>query len=169
MRIAITDACIFIDLIDLKLLSHFFGLDLQIHTSVDVYNELYTHQQELLEAYKSVDKLFIHNISPKEWVDILNEGFPKSLSDSDKTVIFLAKKLSAIVISSDKTVRNYSKQNAIPYHGMLWIFDKLIEENLINKNTAIARIKQLVLKNIVYQNNIELTNEIDKRIKVWSN
>ena len=41
MKIAITDACIFIDLIELRLTSQFFRLQLEIHTSLDVYNELY--------------------------------------------------------------------------------------------------------------------------------
>jgi len=168
MNIAVTDACIFIDLIELRLLSQFFGLQLQIHTSRDVYNELYPKQQDLLAAYMSVGKLTIHNILPHERELITMGKYPKSLSDSDKTVIFLAEKINATVISSDKAVRNYSKLNSIPYHGMLWIFDKLIESNIISNNIAVTKIKDLVLHNNVYQNNIELTSEIEKRIRLWS-
>ena len=46
-----------------------------------------------------------------------------SLSDNDKSVIFLADKLDAKVISSDKAVRNYAKSKAIDCHGMLWNFE----------------------------------------------
>jgi hypothetical protein len=59
MKIAITDACIFIDIIELQLSSQFFGLKIEIHTSLDVFNELYIEQQELLKAYQSVGKLII--------------------------------------------------------------------------------------------------------------
>lgn len=61
MRIAITDACIFIDLIELQLTSQFFGLDIEIHTTLDVYNELYIEQQEWLKVYWSFGKLTLHN------------------------------------------------------------------------------------------------------------
>ena len=51
MKLAITDACIFIDLCDLEITQPFFALDLEIHTSVDVFNELYPEQQKILNAY----------------------------------------------------------------------------------------------------------------------
>jgi hypothetical protein len=168
MNVAVTDACIFIDLIELRLLSHFFGLDLNVNTTTDVFNELYPEQQELLRAYKSVDKLTIHNISPEEWAEIALEKYPKSLSDSDKTVLYIANKINAIVLSSDKTVRNYSKQNSITFHGILWIFDKFIEGKLLSGEIAILKINELILRNIIYKNNTDLSAEIEKRIVLWS-
>ena len=41
MRIAVTDACIFIDLIELDLILDFFRLDLELHTTVEVKNALF--------------------------------------------------------------------------------------------------------------------------------
>jgi len=132
MKIAVTDACIFIDLIELQLSSEFFRLPLEIYTSLDVYNELYDEQKEILKAYQSVGKLLIYNISSEEKEQIEGIKFPRSLSENDKTVIFLADKFNAIVISSDKAVRNFAKSKAIEYHGMLWIFDRLVEETIIS-------------------------------------
>lgn len=80
MKVAITDACIFIDLIELQLTSEFFGLQIEIHSSLDVYNELDPEEQEFLKAYQSTGKLIIHNLSQEEKVQIQNEVFPKSLS-----------------------------------------------------------------------------------------
>ena len=167
MKLAVTDACIFIDLIELHLSSEFFRLPIEIYTSLDVFNELYAEQKEILKAYCSVGKLSIHNLSAQEKNQIQEQKFPRSLSDNDKTVIFLADKLNAKVISSDKAVRNYARSNAIEYHGMLWIFDKLIEFELITPHEAIAKINILFSGNIVYQNNIELNNERNKRIHLW--
>ena len=144
MKIAITDACIFIDLIDLRLMSEFFGLPLEIHTSLDVYNELSPHQQELLKAYQSTGKLIIHNLSQDDRIQIQQEVFPRSLSENDKSVIFLASKHDAMVISSDKALRNYANTRAIEYHGMLWIFDGLLDINLITGKEAIIKIQLLV-------------------------
>lgn len=168
MKLAVTDACIFIDLIELQLSSEFFGLPIEIHTSLDVFNELYTEQKEILKAYSSVGNLSIHNLSAQEKNRIHEERFPRSLSENDKTVIFLADKLNATVISSDKAVRNYAKSKAIEYHGMLWIFDKLIEFKLITPLEAIAKIRTLYSGNIVYQNSIELNIEKNRRILLWS-
>jgi rRNA maturation endonuclease Nob1 len=168
MKLAVTDACIFIDLIELQLMSEFFELPLEIHTTLDVFNELYAEQKEILKAYRSVGKLTIHNLTSEERSQIQEENFPRSLSDNDKSVIFLADKLDAKVISSDKAVRNYAKSKAIDFHGMLWIFDKLIEYKLISPFEATSKINILFSKNIVYQNNIELNIEKRKRVVVWS-
>lgn len=56
MRIAVTDACIFIDLIELDLISDFFQLELELHTTVDVMNELFQEQKQVLIAYQKVVK-----------------------------------------------------------------------------------------------------------------
>lgn len=168
MKIAITDACIFIDLIQLQLTSRFFKLPLEIHTSLEVFNELDSNQQEILNAYISVEKLVIHKLSPEEWSQIFVQPFPRSLSLNDKSVIYLAEKLNAIILSSDKAVRNWSKGKSIEYHGIIWILDKLVEKDLITASEAGTKLKLLVSTNIVYQNNIELEAEISKRMAKWS-
>lgn len=168
MKLAVTDACIFIDLIELQLTSEFFGLPIEIHTSLDVFNELYDEQKEILKAYHSVGRLSIHNLSAQERNQMQAEKFPRSLSDNDRTVLFLADKLNATVISSDKAVRNYARSKAIDYHGMLWVFDKLVEYKLISPSVSIDKINNLFSGNIIYQNNIELAMEKRKRILLWS-
>ena len=167
MKIAITDACIFIDLHDLKLTNNLFSLKLDIHTSLDVFNELYSHQQDILLAFHSVGKLTIHNISAEDRINIQKKNYPKALSETDKTVLFLAGKIDAIVLSSDKVVRAYAKKKSIEYHGMLWIFDKLVETSLLDLSTAITKLETLIKTNIIYQNNAELIKEMDRRLKVW--
>jgi predicted nucleic acid-binding protein len=168
MKLAITDACIFIDLHDLQLTAQFFSLDLEVHTSVDVINELYESQQQLLSAFLSVGKLTAHIIKEEDKKEIFSTSYPKSLSESDKTVLYLASKLNAMVLSSDKTVRNTAKNAAIDYHGMLWIFDQLVNNNFVSKSEASIKLKQLIMSNLVFQNNKELVKEMEKRLLLWS-
>jgi len=167
MRIAITDACIFIDLYDLQLTAPFFSLDLEIHTSVDVLNELYENQQQMLFAFQSVGKLTAHNITEEEKIEILSTSYPRALSESDKTVLYLASKLNAMVLSSDRAVRNTAKKSVIPYHGMIWIFDQLVNTRLLPKKEASIKLKRLITTNLVYQNNKELVEEMQKRLIQW--
>jgi predicted DNA-binding protein (UPF0278 family) len=168
MKLAITDACIFIDIYDLQLTSKFFALELEIHTSLDVFNELYEEQKELLRAFESIGKLKVHIIQHNDRIAIFEKKYPRALSDNDKTVLYLSEKLDAMVLSSDKAVRANAKKLCAEYHGMLWIFDKLIEEGVLDKKVAIEKINLLLATNIIYQNNAELMMEIEKRTKSWS-
>src|SRR5690606_23033795 len=120
MKLAITDACIFIDLHLLDLTVSFFELDIQVHTSLDVFNELNEEQQHLLSAYRSMGQLTVHTLQHTDREAMRTFGFPRSLSEMDCTVLYLAAQLEAMVLSSDKVVRNFAKKHAIEYHGMLW-------------------------------------------------
>lgn len=81
MRLAITDACIFIDLYYLQLTALFFSLDLQVYTSIDVLNELYENQLAILSAFQLVGKLTANNITESEKKKILSLPYPRSLSE----------------------------------------------------------------------------------------
>lgn len=165
--LAVTDACIFIDLLDLDIVDSFFNLDIETHTTLSVLYELYSFQQKILKAYQSVGKLTVHNLQEKDFIEIFSEGYPKSLSETDKSVLHVANKLNACVLSSDKTVRNYAKNKAIEYHGMIWIFDRLVESSGISPQEAASKLKELMTINLVFQNNHSLIIEIEKRLKRW--
>lgn len=167
VKIAVTDANIFIDLYDLELVNYFFTLNLEIHTTTTVLNELYSEQQQVLFAYKSVNKLTIHNLEEQDFIDIYKENYPKSLSETDKSVLHVANKINACVLSSDKALRNCAKNKQIEYHGMIWIFDKLVETHILSKESASLKLKQLIAINFTFRNNQQLINEIDKRLKRW--
>lgn len=168
MKIAVTDACIFIDLIELDLISGFFKLDLEIHTSVDVINELFLYQKQILYAFEASNKLTIHNLSENDFVAMDQIGFPRGLSQEDKTVIFLALKLeNTILISSDKLVRDFAGKKQVEFHGMFWIFDQMVERKIINKNNAASSLRKLLTINLMY-NGAKTIKEIEKRIGDWN-
>ncbi|HOJ91746.1 MAG TPA: hypothetical protein PLH86_11630, partial [Saprospiraceae bacterium] len=85
--IAVTDACIFIDLFDLGLIDSFFDLNFEIHTTAAVIFELYIVQQQVLKSFQSLQKLMIHNLKEQDYLEIYTEGYPKSLSETDKSVL----------------------------------------------------------------------------------
>lgn len=167
MRIVVTDACIFIDVIELQLTAKFFGLELDIHTTRDVFDELFKEQQQILEAYQQNKKLTVHILTSEEKIELLAETFPKALSPEDQSVVFIARKLDAILLSSDKPVRNMAKKLSIEYHGMIWIFDQLVEQGLLKGEEASAKITSMVNSNLIYRNNQEMQVEVGKRIKTW--
>ncbi len=167
VKIAVTDANIFIDLYDLGLTKSFFNLELEVHTTSAVLFELYSEQQEILQAYQSVGRLSVHNLQEQDFIEIYNENYQKSLSEADKSVLHVANKINACVLSSDKTLRNCAKNKEIEYHGMIWIFDKFVETSTLTRKEARNKLKQLVATNFLFRNNQKLVEEIDKRLKLW--
>lgn len=168
MKIAVTDACIFIDLLLLDLVEPFFNLHLEVHTSLDVFYELNDQQRAMLAPFQVEGRLIVHTIHQADREAMRSIDFPRSLSEMDCTVLYLAFQMDAIVLSSDKVVRNYAKKKSIDYHGMLWIFDALIVQNCISAEMAGTKLRQLMISNYIYQNNAVLLQEMNKRLKKWS-
>jgi predicted nucleic acid-binding protein len=167
LKIAVTDANIFIDLFDVGLIDTLFNLNLEIHTTEAVFYELYLEQQEVLNTFRYVGKLVVHNLQEQDFIEIYNENYPKSLSEADKSVLHVANRLNACVLSSDKTVRNYAKNKKIEFHGMLWLFDQFVETCSLSTADAGNKLKALVCSNFLYRNNHKLVDEIEKRIEIW--
>lgn len=167
MTIAVTDACIFFDLLDLELTSDFFNLQLDIHTTIEVWNEIDYDQQSILNHFRKKEKLTIHILES----DLLSEmdqiSFPRGLSQPDRSVVFIAKKLGAKLLSSDGLLRKFSTRQSIPTHGMLWILDKLVEEGILAEQIAFQKLSQLTTTNQMYLGNQRLQKEIKLRLEKW--
>lgn len=168
MKIAIADASIFIEIIELNISDEFFAMELEVHTSFDVYNELDNSHQQLLNTYRTAEILFIHNITSEEQEEIYGGTYPKAFSCADKTGIYLVKKCNAKLLSCDKPVREYAKANSIDVHGMLWIFDELLKTEAISTIRATKLILELFSKNSIYRNKLDLQLELKKRLSAWS-
>ena len=100
-------------------------------------------------------------------MEIYSEGYPKSLSEADKSVLHIANKIHACVLSSDKILRTCARNKEIEYHGMIWIFDKLVEDRVLSKKEAVSKLKQLVNMNSVFKNNQQVVDAIEKRLTLW--
>ncbi|ERM81191.1 hypothetical protein P872_20355 [Rhodonellum psychrophilum GCM71 = DSM 17998] len=167
MIVAVTDACIFIDLIELDIVTDFFQSGMELHTTVAVLNELYQEQKLILEAYQSVNKLYVHNLREEDFLEMEDIPFPRGLSQEDRSVIYLAKKLGgAIVLSSDKLVREFAGSLQLPYHGVFWILDQLVELGLLSKAKSIEILDQMPKVNSLYHGEL-MKKEIEKRIQRW--
>lgn len=160
MKIAITDANIFIDLMYCKLLDKLFGIGLEIHTTINVIDELNAQQQTIIG--KSVQKklLTVHLLKELSLPETIKAN--KRLSDSDKSVFSLAIQLDALLLSGDGVVRKFSGVQKIEVHGILWLFDQFINSKLITKKTAHLQLKQL----LKYNNRLPV-EDCEKRLLAW--
>lgn len=168
MRIVVTDACIFIDLIELDLISDFFQLNLEFHTTVEVVNELFQEQKQVLKAYRTVKKLIVHNLKEEDFEKMDYIPFPRGLTPEDRSVIYMALNLeNAIILSSDKLVRKCAESHSLEYHGIFWIFDLLTSQGFLSKQEAVRKLQKLLTINTMYAGD-KTRKEIEIRVRKWS-
>ena len=169
MTIAVTDACIFIDLIELHLLHLFFQCGWNIHTTREVFHELYPHQQKKLRIHQRKGELHIHSLKAVELIELAEVTYPRSLSHTDCTVIFIASRLDdALILSGDRVLRNFARKISVPCHGTLGIIDRMVTLALLPKSEGIKSLNRLLQSNIIYQNSRGMRAEIAKRKLAWS-
>ena len=62
---------------------------------------------------------------------------------NDCSVLFLALKLDAMLLSGDKPLRKAGAERRIEVHGTLWIFDQLVGKRLLPAGIAAAKLVYL--------------------------
>jgi rRNA-processing protein FCF1 len=140
MTIAITDANIFIDLIYVELLDNLFGIEMDIHTTLNVIDELKDSQQELLSPYTASKQLTVHTSDDFELPKAIQNN--RRLSPSDKSVFGVAVALDAMILTGDGLIRKTATKK-IETHGTLWLLDRFLEKGLITKGRAAQQLKHL--------------------------
>lgn len=162
MKLAVTDANIFIDLIKLQLLGYLFSVDVEIHTTREVVDQLNAGQYEKVDSFIQAKVLKVYNFSSDELSEILEIKTPKSLEFADKTVIYLATKISAEVLTGDGPLRKFCLSNQLTVRGIIWLFDMFIKVELISHSIAIERMNHLLSFNDRLPK-----DECMNRIKQW--
>ena len=136
MRIAITDANIFIDLFYMKQVPHLFSIGCEIITTDKVLLEIEPLQSEILYQFMEKGLLLVERIKNEDRLRMLQLRSSRNLSESDLSVICIAEKYDALVLSGDDMVRKTCTLNKIEIHGILWCLNQFIEYDLIEKTKA---------------------------------
>ncbi len=163
MRIAITDANIFIDLHALGCLGLLKNLELEIHTTDLIISELSDEQKNaVLEIITVVEPISLDFLS-----DVEHAGVPKGLSVPDRSLIWYSQNVSfsnMLILSGDNLVRKWCKANKINVYGILWILDISVEKSLLQHAEAYMLLKQLTKINqwLPYR-------ECEERLEKWGN
>jgi hypothetical protein len=100
MKVAITDANIFIDLIYAGLLDELFGIGVEVHTSINVIDELNDGQQQALSKFTKKKFLTVHMQGEFDIPESIKVS--KKLSDADKSVFSLALIIGAFILRREK-------------------------------------------------------------------
>ena len=168
MEIIVNDTNIFIDLHSCGLLDSFFKLPYKVHTTDLVMRELTQGTQHKdVVAFCEQTQLTIKSFSPKEVVRIweYHKEAKKvcNVSIEDCSVLIYTKMLGdARLLTGDKTLRKRAEGEGITVSGILFVFDELVNYNIISPNEAAVHLAEL------YECNVRLPKEeVEKRLKQW--
>lgn len=167
MTIAVTDASIFIDLIESDACGAFFRLPYQIVTSYQIWMELDPEQRNILSVWIDSGQLTIIRIKEDFVKGVQPFNLSLSLSVADRSAWFLAKKKGAILLTSDRVLRKMGRQHGIKTHGLLWIFDRMVEKQTLNLEEAISSLQFVFDQNLYYRRNQKLLNAFERLKKKW--
>lgn len=159
-KIVVTDACVFIDLFELGIIADFFTLDLEVHSTENVLFELNDEQQKTIQSFMLAGKISIYSLTSEELLELSKVYISKSMTIADKTVLHLASRLSAIVISSDRLVRSHAKQFGLSYHGLIWVIELMITKSVLNFEKASACIEFMLSNPNAFRINEEMHTAI---------
>jgi rRNA-processing protein FCF1 len=141
VEIVIKDACILFDLIDLSLLPSFYQLPLVVVTTPQVLAEI-TDEAQFTEinTYVESGQLQIDSFGLLETITSIIDTKP-GLSFTDASVIEVAIRRDAVILSSDKSLRNESTRRGIIVHGLLWVLEELFNQDIITLNALVEKLE----------------------------
>ena len=166
-KIVVNDTNVFIDLYEVGLLEEFFSLPWEVHTTDFVMLELQREgQHETVAKYKANKRLVVPVFEAKEMSEIGNlyqlNMNRTNLSLTDCSVWYYAKVNNYILLTGDRKLRTTSILDGVEVHGVIYVFDALMEFDMISHQVAVEKLQQL------YAINPRLPkDEIEKRINLW--
>lgn len=163
MKIAVNDANILFDLIDLGLIHYLFQLEYSFYTTDIVVDEFKNENQKaIIRDFISNANLLILSIEDISKIYLEKQKHPK-LSVQDCSVLIAAKEQNALILTGDNHLRKTAINYQIEVHGILWIFDKLVEKSFISLKLACIKLTEL----LSFNNRLPI-NECNLRLEKWS-
>lgn len=164
MKIAVQDANVLIDLEIAGLFDLWFKTGIETHTTDLIRAELEKGSHTQAVSYFMSGQVVEHALSFDEIMVVseLEREVGSKAKFNDCSVLYLAMKLNAMLISGDKPLREAGKERRIEVHGTLWILDQLVERRLITGKVAASKLDYLRS-----QGRFLPESECQVRLKLW--
>jgi len=163
MKLLINDANILIDIIHLEIIDKFVELKYKLFTTDFVLEELNDSQKRQIEILDKIELIVTSNINDYFGINELLEN-SSGLSFEDCSIWYYSKKMDGILVTGDGKLRKTAIKDGIEVRGIIYIFDQMLEQELISFDEAIEKIE------LLYKINNRLPKqEIKKRKEFWQN
>lgn len=140
--VCVTDANIWIDIHNADLLDAVFELEHTWRTpDIIVRDEVLTVDRSLL-AERGLD---VRTLSGEELnrIAALNGRYPNP-SPKDLAVLVVADADDGIVVTGDGALRDAAETEGATVHGVLWVLDQLVDQNIIKPSRAAAALDAMI-------------------------
>lgn len=164
-RVVVSDTNILFDLLSINLLEDFFLLPFEISTTDFVIHEIHRQEQiDIINKYIFTKKLKVVSFSFSEIKEITNiyKTSSNNTSITDCSVWYYAKKTQGRLLTGDNKLRKSAERDNVKVAGVLYVFDSLIEYDILSKEKCTKKLTQLMNINKRLPH-----NECNKRIKNW--
>ncbi|MDI9859335.1 PIN domain-containing protein [Flectobacillus roseus] len=148
-KIAINDANLFIDLCDINLITQFFQLPIEFHTTQLIIEELEKSQFELILPYIKQKILYIRELTLDEITGLSKLTLQsRKLSKQDLSIYFYAKEIiDCMILTGDNKLRKEAIRQGFEVHGILWVLIQLEDYKIIQTKEAIDALSELMSLN----------------------
>lgn len=142
-QILVKDACIIIDLIELNLLEIFLLLDYEVVTTLSVVSEITNEEQRIqIDSFIASKSIKIEAEGSLSDIMTLKSKYI-GLSYADATVLELALRKKATLVTADRLLRKAGVNENNKVHGTLWIIKTMHYCRVISCKEAIEHINKL--------------------------
>lgn len=142
--IVVKDAIVLIDLEIMGLLDLWFQLDYMTLTTSFIVSELEIGNHLTSLAYVQTGLLRKVKFELEEMIKVealYQQEQPHGISLADASVLFLAQREDALLLSGDKALRARCAARQVTYHGTYWIMDRLIVAGVLCSRVAASKLK----------------------------
>ena len=162
MRIVVCDANILIDLLQADLLPAYLNLRYENHAPPGVIEEVEEPNCQMLIDAIETGQISIPIIGNLNDISKLKNKY-SALSFQDCTCLFMAIKLKAMLLTGEKPLKRIAEEKyAIEVHGTLYIFDELLQAELITFHMAYKKLNRLITNGTYLP-----FNECQIRLRRW--
>jgi predicted nucleic acid-binding protein len=149
MNIAVCDANILIDLLQVELFNAFLNLKWEMHVPPDVVDEVQEPNSDQLDHAIQSHEIHLPVFTPEELFRIQDyKASYQPLSIQDCSCLLLAENLSAVLLTDEKKLKTIATaSHGIQVHGILWVFEQLVAKKVITKHKAHVGLSRLITIN----------------------
>lgn len=157
--VCVVDTNILVDLNNgslLPALSH-FPHDLVVPDVI--LEEIESFDGSILTSYG----VAVGELSGPQMLEVVRlRGIYAAPSTNDLIALVLAKVRQATLLSGNKHLVNAARKELVPHHGILWLLDLLVAQQVIDAPTAAGSLEMMVLRGAWLPE-----QECKKRIEQW--
>lgn len=146
-RMIISDVSVLFDLLSVGLLDTFFALPWDIYTTDMVIAEMgKLGQKECADRFLKNKKLSVITFEFNELLKIKKkkETYQNNASMADMSVCYYAKKVNGRLLTDDRTLRTVAESDGVQVFGILYVFDKMVECNILSYDEAAENLEALI-------------------------